>query len=215
MSEEQEKQESKKSTKDTILGYVVWVGAVVLLAWFLITFVAQRTDVNGTSMVPTLEDGDQLICDKISYRFRDPERFDIIIFPYQYQKNTYFIKRVIGLPGETVRIDYDGNIYINGEILNEKYGLEKMAYPGIAEQEITLGDDEYFVLGDNRNVSEDSRYPDVGLITRKDIIGRAWLRIYPFSKFGLITHDLGADNLDTYSGLSVDEPSGTLSTASD
>ena len=215
MSEEQEKQESKKSTKDTILGYVVWVGAVVLLAWCLITFVAQRTDVNGTSMVPTLEDGDQLICDKISYRFRDPERFDIIIFPYQYQKNTYFIKRVIGLPGETVRIDYDGNIYINGEILNEKYGLEKMAYPGIAEQEITLGDDEYFVLGDNRNVSEDSRYPDVGLIKRKDIIGRAWLRIYPFSKFGLITHDLGADNLDTYSGLSVDEPSGTLSTASD
>ena len=105
MSEEQEKQESKKSTKDTILGYVVWVGAVVLLAWFLITFVAQRTDVNGTSMVPTLEDGDQLICDKISYRFRDPERFDIIIFPYQYQKNTYFIKRVIGLPGETVRIE--------------------------------------------------------------------------------------------------------------
>ena len=215
MSEEQEKQESKKSTKDTILGYVVWVGAVVLLAWLLITFVAQRTDVNGTSMVPTLEDGDQLICDKISYRFRDPERFDIIIFPYQYQKNTYFIKRVIGLPGETVRIDYDGNIYINGEILNEKYGLEKMAYPGIAEQEIILGDDEYFVLGDNRNVSEDSRYPDVGLIKRKDIIGRAWLRIYPFSKFGLITHDLGADNLDTYSGLSVDEPSGTLSTASD
>ena len=215
MSEEQEKQESKKSTKDTILGYVVWVAAVVLLAWFLITFVAQRTDVNGTSMVPTLEDGDQLICDKISYRFRDPERFDIIIFPYQYQKNTYFIKRVIGLPGETVRIDYDGNIYINGEILNETYGLEKMAYPGIAEQEITLGDDEYFVLGDNRNVSEDSRYPDVGLIKRKDIIGRAWLRIYPFSKFGLITHDLGADNLDTYSGLSVDEPSGTLSTASD
>ncbi len=114
-----------------------------------------------------------------------------------------------------MRIDYDGNIYINGEILNEKYGLEKMAYPGIAEQEITLGDDEYFVLGDNRNVSEDSRYPDVGLIKRKDIIGRAWLRIYPFSKFGLITHDLGADNLDTYSGLSVDEPSGTLSTASD
>lgn len=109
MSEEQEKQESKKSTKDTILGYVVWVGAVVLLAWLLITFVAQRTDVNGTSMVPTLEDGDQLICDKISYRFRDPERFDIIIFPYQYQKNTYFIKRVIGLPGETVRIDYDGD----------------------------------------------------------------------------------------------------------
>lgn len=214
MSEEQQKQEPNKSTKSTVLSYVIWVGAVVLLAWFLITFVAQRTDVNGTSMVPTLEDGDQLICDKISYRFHDPERFDIIIFPYKYQKNTYFIKRVIGLPGETVRIDYDGNIYINGEILDEKYGLEKMTYPGIAEQEITLGDDEYFVLGDNRNVSEDSRYPDVGLIKREDIIGRAWLRIYPFSKFGLITHDLGADNLDVYRGLTTDT-SGTLSTESD
>ncbi|MCH4034338.1 MAG: signal peptidase I [Lachnospiraceae bacterium] len=214
MSEEQQKQDPNKSTKSTVLSYVIWVGAVVLLAWFLITFVAQRTDVNGTSMVPTLEDGDQLICDKISYRFHDPERFDIIIFPYKYQKNTYFIKRVIGLPGETVRIDYDGSIYINGEILDEKYGLEKMTYPGIAEQEITLGDDEYFVLGDNRNVSEDSRYPDVGLIKREDIIGRAWLRIYPFSKFGLITHDLGADNLDVYSGLTTDT-SGTLSTESD
>lgn len=214
MSEEQQKQDPNKSTKSTVLSYVIWVGAVVLLAWFLITFVAQRTDVNGTSMVPTLEDGDQLICDKISYRFHDPERFDIIIFPYKYQKNTYFIKRVIGLPGETVRIDYDGSIYINGEILDEKYGLEKMTYPGIAEQEITLGDDEYFVLGDNRNVSEDSRYPDVGLIKREDIIGRAWLRIYPFSKFGLITHDLGADNLDVYRGLTTDT-SGTLSTESD
>lgn len=214
MSEEQQKQDPNKSTKSTVLSYVIWVGAVVLLAWFLITFVAQRTDVNGTSMVPTLEDGDQLICDKISYRFHDPERFDIIIFPYKYQKNTYFIKRVIGLPGETVRIDYDGNIYINGEILDEKYGLEEMTYPGIAEQEITLGDDEYFVLGDNRNVSEDSRYPDVGLIKREDIIGRAWLRIYPFSKFGLITHDLGADNLDVYRGLTTDT-SGTLSTESD
>lgn len=214
MSEEQQKQDPNKSTKSTVLSYVIWVGAVVLLAWFLITFVAQRTDVNGTSMVPTLEDGDQLICDKISYRFHDPERFDIIIFPYKYQKNTYFIKRVIGLPGETVRIDYDGNIYINGEILDEKYGLEKMTYPGIAEQEITLGNDEYFVLGDNRNVSEDSRYPDVGLIKREDIIGRAWLRIYPFSKFGLITHDLGADNLDVYRGLTTDT-SGTLSTESD
>ncbi len=214
MSEEQQKQDPNKSTKSTVLSYVIWVGAVVLLAWFLITFVAQRTDVNGTSMVPTLEDGDQLICDKISYRFHDPERFDIIIFPYKYQKNTYFIKRVIGLPGETVRIDYDGSIYINGEILDEKYGLEKMTYPGIAEQEITLGNDEYFVLGDNRNVSEDSRYPDVGLIKREDIIGRAWLRIYPFSKFGLITHDLGADNLDVYRGL-ITDTSGTLSTESD
>lgn len=176
-----------KNVGKTIIHTVIWLAAVIALSWFLITFVAQRTDVNGTSMVPTLEDGDQLIADKITYRFRDPERFDIIIFPYQYAENTYFIKRVIGLPGETVRIDEQGNIYINGEILSENYGYEQMKYAGLAAEEIHLGEDEYFVLGDNRNVSEDSRYPDVGNIKRSDIIGRAWLRIYPFSKFGLMT----------------------------
>lgn len=168
--------------------YILWFGAVLLLSFLLIHFVAQRTDVNGTSMVPTLEDGDQLIADKVTYRFRDPERFDIIIFPYQYAEKTYFIKRIIGLPGERVRIDELGKIYINGKVLEEHYGLEQMVNPGLAAEEITLGDDEYFVLGDNRNVSEDSRYPDVGNIKRKDIIGRAWLRIYPFSRFGILKH---------------------------
>ena len=168
--------------------YILWFGAVLLLSFLLIHFVAQRTDVNGTSMVPTLEDGDQLIADKVTYRFRDPERFDIIIFPYQYAEKTYFIKRIIGLPGERVRIDEQGKIYINGKVLEEHYGLEQMVNPGLAAEEITLGDDEYLVLGDNRNVSEDSRYPDVGNIKRKDIIGRAWLRIYPFSRFGILKH---------------------------
>lgn len=170
-----------------VISYVVWIAAVVLLSWLLITFVAQRTDVNGTSMVPTLENGDQLLCDKLTYRFRDPERFEIIIFPYQYADKTYFIKRIIGLPGETVRIDEAGTIYINGEVLEENYGAEVMQYAGLAAEEIQLGDDEYFVLGDNRNVSEDSRYPDVGNIKRGDIIGRALCRIYPFNKFGLLT----------------------------
>ena len=166
----------------------IWEVLAFLLSFLLIHFVAQRTDVNGTSMVPTLEDGDQLIADKVTYRFRDPERFDIIIFPYQYAEKTYFIKRIIGLPGERVRIDEQGKIYINGKVLEEHYGLEQMVNPGLAAEEITLGDDEYFVLGDNRNVSEDSRYPDVGNIKRKDIIGRAWLRIYPFSRFGILKH---------------------------
>ena len=176
-----------KNTGRTIVSTVLWFTAVIALSWLLITFVAQRTDVNGSSMYPTLEDGDQLIADKLSYRFKDPERFDIIIFPYQYADKTYFIKRIIGLPGETVRIDDEGNIYINGTLLKESYGYERMEYAGLAAEEIQLADDEYFVLGDNRNVSEDSRYPDVGCIKREDIIGRAWLRIYPFSKFGLLS----------------------------
>ncbi len=176
-----------KNTGRTIVSTVLWFAAVIALSWLLITFVAQRTDVNGSSMYPTLEDGDQLIADKISYRFKDPERFDIIIFPYQYADKTYFIKRIIGLPGETVRIDDEGNIYINGTLLKENYGYERMEYAGLAAEEIQLADDEYFVLGDNRNVSEDSRYPDVGCIKREDIIGRAWLRIYPFAKFGVLS----------------------------
>ena len=178
----------KNKLLSTILDYVVWLGSVILLSWLLIHFVVQRTDVNGLSMYPTLDHADQLLADKISYRFRDPERFEIIIFPYRYQEKTYFIKRIIGLPGETVYIDEAGNIWINGEILEEDYGYEVITFPGLAAQEIHLADDEYFVLGDNRTVSEDSRYPDVGNIKRSELIGRAWIRIYPFSKFVIIEH---------------------------
>lgn len=176
-----------KDIRKEVFSTVVWLLTVVALSWLLVTFVAQRTDVNGSSMYPTLEDGDQLIADKLSYRFHDPERFDIVIFPYRYAEKTYFIKRIIGLPGETVRIDEQGNIYINGEVLEEHYGYETIEYAGLAAEEIQLGDDEYFVMGDNRNVSEDSRYPDVGNVRRSELIGRAFARIYPFRKFGLLT----------------------------
>ncbi len=131
---------------------------------------------------------DNLIVDKISYHFHDPERFDIVVFPFRYEENTYYIKRVIGLPGETIRIDEEGNILINGEILQEEYGKEVIQNPGRAYEEIELGDDEYFLMGDNRNNSTDSRDPSVGNVTREEIIGRAWLRIWPFDKFGFIEH---------------------------
>ena len=143
---------------------------------------------SGHSMETTLSDGDNLIVDKISYRFRDPERFEIIVFPFQYEEHTYYIKRIIGLPGETVQV-IDGYVYINGEMLDENYGLEVMDDPGIAAEPITLGEDEYFVLGDNRNHSSDSRDPSVGVLHRDDIMGRAWIRIWPFEKFGVIKHE--------------------------
>lgn len=139
-------------------------------------------------MEPTLSNNDQLILDKISYRFSEPKRFDIIVFPFQYKENTYYVKRVIGLPGETVQIDLEGNIYINGEILEEDYGKEKINFPGLAVEPITLGDDEYFVMGDNRNNSSDSRDPSVGNIRRSNIIGKAWVRIWPLNKFGVLKH---------------------------
>ena len=167
-----------------ILSTIAYLAVIFVLTFLFITFVAQRTEVSGSSMEPTLQDRDSLLVDKLSYRFRDPHRYDIVIFPYQYGTKQYFIKRVIGLPGETIRVDYDGKIYINGSVLEENYGAEVILDPGRASTEITLGEDEYFVMGDNRNHSMDSRDVSVGNIHKKDILGRALIRIYPFSSFG-------------------------------
>ena len=173
-----------------ILSTGIYLLVVLVITYLVIAYVGQRTEVNGNSMQPTLNDGDNLIVDKISYRFRDPERFDIIVFPFVYKESTYYIKRIIGLPGETVQIDEEGNIYINGEILQESYGREviKEEHRGIASKPITLGEDEYFVMGDNRNNSSDSRLAEVGNIKRDQIIGRAWVRIWPLKDFEVITH---------------------------
>lgn len=179
-----------KSVRREMISTLLYLLGVLCLTWFIITFVGQRTVVDGSSMEPTLSDEEHLIVDKITYRFSDPKRFDIIVFPFQYQEGTYYIKRIIGLPGETVQIDEQGRIYINGEVLSEGYGREviRPEYRGIAAEPITLGADEYFVMGDNRNNSKDSRTEVVGNVHRKDIVGRAWLRIYPFSKFGWMKH---------------------------
>ena len=173
-----------KEIGSTLLYIVVVLG----ITWLVITFVGQRTEVNGSSMEPTLSNNDNLIVDKISYRFKDPQRFDIIVFPFQYDENVYYIQRIIGLPGETVQIGTDGPISIDGQVLEEGYGKEVMLSPGRAGEPITLGEDEYFVLGDNRNNSSDSREPSVGNIHRDQIIGKAWVRIWPFHKFGVLKH---------------------------
>ena len=183
------KEQKSHSVAYELICWLVFIAIIVGLTWLIITFVGQRTSVSGHSMETTLQDGDQLIVDKISYRFRDPKRYDIIVFPYQYEENVYYIKRIIGLPGETVQVK-DGYVYINGEKLeSDIYGKEVMQSAGIAAEPITLGDDEYFVLGDNRNNSSDSRDPSVGILKRKDLLGRAWVRIYPFDKVGVIRHE--------------------------
>lgn len=173
-----------------MISTLLYLLAVLGLTYFVITFVGQRTEVDGASMEATLYDGDNLIVDKITYRFKDPQRYDIIVFPFQYQEDTYYIKRIIGMPGETVQIDQQGNIYIDGEILEESYGREiiRAENVGIADEPIELGADEYFVMGDNRNNSTDSRTEIVGNIHRDDIVGRAWMRIWPFSRFGILRH---------------------------
>ena len=177
----------KKVLKE-ILSTSLYILFVLCAVYLVIHFVGQRTQVQGSSMEPKLSSEDNLIVDKISYRFHDPERFDIVVFPFRYEENTFYIKRVIGLPGETVRIDEKGNILINGEILEESYGKEVIQSPGRAYEDIVLADDEYFLMGDNRNNSTDSRDPAVGNVRRDEIVGRAWLRIWPLDQVGFIEH---------------------------
>lgn len=181
-------EKKKKSLGREILGWLMYIVIIVGVTYLVVNYVGQRTKVSGESMMATLHDQDNLIVDKISYRFRDPKRYEIVVFPYQYGEETYYIKRIIGMPGETVQI-LDGYVYIDGEKLDEHYGLEVMDDPGIAEDPIELGEDEYFVLGDNRNNSSDSRSPDVGVIQRSKLVGRAWVRIWPFDSIGVVVHE--------------------------
>lgn len=177
----------KKVLKE-ILSTSIYLLVVLCLTYLVIHFVGQRTQVVGSSMETTLSDKDNLIVDKLTYRFSEPKRFDIVVFPFQYAEDTFYIKRIIGMPGETVYIDEAGTIYINDLVLEENYGNEVILDAGRAYEPITLGPDEYFVMGDNRNNSSDSRDPVVGNITRSDIIGRAWMRIWPLNKFGILKH---------------------------
>ena len=186
----------KKILKE-VLSTSLYLLVVLCTTYLIIHFVGQRTQVVGSSMESTLSDGDNLIVDKLSYHFREPERFDIVVFPVddgmvegegKKAEETYYIKRIIGLPGEIVEIDEKGIIYINGDVLEENYGREVIRDAGMAAEPITLGEDEYFVLGDNRNNSSDSRVPDVGNISRERLIGRAWIRIWPLNELGVLRH---------------------------
>ena len=137
-------------------------------------------------MEPTLATGDKVLINKVSYKLGEPERGDIVAFKKDAkQHSSMHVKRIIGLPGETVQIK-DGLILINGETYMEKKDFPKISNPGLAETQITLGKNEYFVLGDNRNNSEDSRFAEVENVKQKYIVGKIWLRVSPFGKFGLI-----------------------------
>ncbi len=166
-----------------ILSLVICIFTALFLALLITRYVAHHTSVEGSSMEPALMDGDQIIVENISYHFQKPKRFDVITFPNKEGVN--YIKRIIALPGERVRIA-DGNIYINGKLLDESYGNAPIEDAGVAESEITLGKDEFFVLGDNRNASIDSRRPEVGNVHLDSIHGKAWMRFFPFSKAGNI-----------------------------
>lgn len=173
-----------KNIAKSLLGLILYILLIFGTASLLGHFVVGQVEVDGPSMNDTLQDQDRVLMNKFTYRVKTLDRFDVVVFKYAYDTDTDYIKRVIGLPGETVRIDRDGQIFINDELLEENYGKEVIENPGIAEDGIMLDEDEYFVLGDNRNNSSDSRDPDVGAVSKSQIKGNAWLRIQP--KFGLI-----------------------------
>ncbi|GAB6137678.1 signal peptidase I [Halanaerobaculum tunisiense] len=156
---------------------IVWA---IIISTFLIVFVVQAFYIPSGSMKPTLQPGDRIFANKLIYRFRDPQRQEIIVFKYPVNPQRKFIKRVIGLPGDKIKI-VGGQVYVNGEQLTEEYTLEK-SYADY--QEVKVPANNYFVLGDNRNNSEDSRF--WGFVPRENIVGKASLLFWPLTRIKLL-----------------------------
>ncbi len=185
-TENQEEPKKKNNSRGVLYDLIFYAVLIFVCIYILPNFVLQRTIVDGASMENTLHNGEQLYVEKITYHFDAIDRFDIIVFyPFGRENSEYYVKRVIGLPGETVQI-IGSDIYIDGEILEENYGKEPILDPGRAAQAIVLGEGEYFVMGDNRNHSRDSRFEEVGNVEKKNIGGTVILRIKPLSKFGTV-----------------------------
>ncbi len=164
-----------------ILLWVIQIVAVIGLAYFVVNVVLEKTRMIGSSMEITLQDEDPIIVNKLAYLFSDPKRYDVIVFKQSGDEHSYYnIKRIIGLPGETVQIK-EGQVYINGELLEEPMVVDPIQIPGLAADEIKLEENEYFVLGDNRNNSEDSRFANISNVVTDEILGKAWIRLSPFN----------------------------------
>ncbi len=166
-----------------VVNWVVDIVVVIAFAWFLVYAYGTQIVVAGHSMIPLLASDDVVLMDRLVYDFGRPGRFDVVVFQREDQKMN--VKRVIGLPGETVQIKND-EIYIDGEKLKEPAGIGRVSLAGLAEKPIKLGEDEYFLLGDNRDSSEDSRFSNIGNVSGSQIQGKVWLRMLPFVKMELI-----------------------------
>lgn len=176
--------ETTPTVKKIIKGIIIWLLLIVLTitaSYLITTNIFVKTAVAGVSMEPTLMEGQVVIVNKIEYYLKSPKRNDVIVYKQSNREHSYYeIKRVIGLPGETVKIK-NGIIYINDEALKEKVKTETIENAGLAEEGIKLDDNEYFVLGDNRNDSEDSRFASVGNVLKNEILGKAVATEKPFT----------------------------------
>ena len=172
------------SAKKIIKEIIIWILLIVITisaSYFITTNVFVKTSVSGTSMEPTLKEGQVVIVNKLEYYIKSPKRNDVIVYKQSNKEHSYFeIKRVIGLPGETVKIK-NGIVYINDEAIKEKVKTEAISNSGLAEEGVKLDDNEYFVLGDNRNDSEDSRFAGIGNVLKNEILGKAVATEKPFS----------------------------------
>lgn len=170
------------SGKSEIREYAEALAIAVVLALFIITFIAQSFLVQGSSMEPSLHNGERLLVDKLSYRFRQPDRGQIVVFKYPSDPRRKFIKRVVGVPGDDVEIR-DTEVFLNGQKLQEVY-INGPTYGDFGPVSVPAG--HYFVLGDNRNNSDDSRFPDVGFVPRQNVVGRALVVYWPVTRVQLV-----------------------------
>ncbi len=179
----------RKINTSLVQEVVVWtleICIAVVMAFVLNYFFCVRSSVIGPSMSTQLEDGDEVLIDRFSYKFISPKPGDVIAFLPNGNTNThYYVKRIIGTPGDRVRIE-EGVVYVNGEEFQEKIAVSQIEDAGIAADEVVLGEDEYFVLGDNRNNSEDSRFANIGNVKESYILGKVWFIAAPGDKIGLI-----------------------------
>lgn len=170
----------------SVCKWIVDILIIILLGYTLTIFLSERTMISGNSMQPVIENEDTVLINRLAYSFVGPDRYDIVAFHISdVETSKIYIKRVIGLPGETVQI-YGGKVYINGEVLSDDVSQEDILTAGLAAQELTLGEKEYFVLGDNRNNSEDSRFANVGVVNEEDIIGSVWFILNPVKRMKII-----------------------------
>lgn len=172
------------TTKNIAL-LAVKIVLALFLAFVVVFSVGMKVTVSGNSMEPAVSDGDSILVNRLIYALSDPKAGDVVVFlPNGNEKSHYYVKRVVAVPGDTVRI-IDGVLYVNGEMYDEE-DTEAIVSAGLAEEEITVGEDEYFVLGDNRNSSEDSRYANIGNVNKGYISGKAWFYFRSFSEMGRI-----------------------------
>lgn len=181
-----EKTKAEKQNTSVIVNWGVQIVIVCVIAFMLVWFFGQRVSNAGDSMKPVLNNGNVVMINRLVYNASKPKRGDIIAFKPNGNENTHYsVKRIVGLPGETIQIK-DGNIYINGEVMTKHIYAEDIKEAGIADEPLTLGGDEFFVLGDNHSSSDDSRMADIGNVKRSEIYGRVWFVASFGSDFGFV-----------------------------